>query len=112
MLRLILPICLMMITLPVLAAGAPQVSVVQVNGPVSPVTAEYLRRNLKESTLRGDLLLLVEMDTPGGLDSAMREIVKDIFASQVPVAVFVAPSGARAASAGAVIALAADVCAM
>jgi membrane-bound serine protease (ClpP class) len=56
--------------------------------------------------------LLMEMDTPGGLDSSMREIVKDIFASPVPVAVFVAPSGARAASAGAVIAMAADLSAM
>jgi len=112
MLRLILLICLVVTSSPALAAGAPQVSVIKVNGPVSPVTAEYLRRNLKESALRGDLLLLVEMDTPGGLDSAMREIVKDIFASPVPVAVFVAPSGARAASAGAVIALAADICAM
>jgi membrane-bound serine protease (ClpP class) len=112
MLRLILLICLVVTSSPALGAAAPQISVVKVNGPVSPVTADYLRRNLKESALRGDLLLLVEMDTPGGLDSAMREIVKDIFASQVPVAVFVAPSGARAASAGAVIALAADICAM
>ena len=82
------------------------------NGPVSPVTSDYLRRNLKESAIRGDSLLLIEMDTPGGLDSAMREIVIDILASPTPVAVFVAPSGARAASAGAVIALSADICAM
>ena len=95
-----------------LFAGAPQVSVVTVNGPVNPVTADYLRRNLKESATRGDRLILIEMDTPGGLDSSMREIVKDIFASPVPVAVFVAPSGARAASAGAVIAMAADIGAM
>jgi membrane-bound serine protease (ClpP class) len=110
--RFILLICLVIISSHLFAAGAPEVSVVKVNGPVSPVTADYLRRNLKESALRGDLMLLVEMDTPGGLDSAMREIVKDIFASPVPVAIFVAPSGARAASAGAVIALAADICAM
>jgi membrane-bound serine protease (ClpP class) len=85
---------------------------VKVNGPVNPITADYLFRNLKESASRSDTLLLVEMDTPGGLDSAMREIVKDIFASKVPVIVYVAPAGARAASAGAVIALAADICAM
>jgi membrane-bound serine protease (ClpP class) len=95
-----------------LLAGAPQVSVVTVNGPINPVTADYLRRNLQEAANRGDRLLLIEMDTPGGLDSSMREIVKDIFASPVPVAVFVAPSGARAASAGAVIAISADISAM
>jgi len=95
-----------------LSAGVPQVSVVTVNGPINPVTADYLRRNLQEAANRGDRLLLIEMDTPGGLDSSMRGIVKDIFASPVPVAVFVAPSGARAASAGAVIAISADISAM
>jgi membrane-bound serine protease (ClpP class) len=112
MLRLILLIFLMMTFPPALSAGVSQVSVVKVNGPINPVTSDYLRRNLNESAMRGDRLLLVEMDTPGGLDSAMRETVKDILASPVPVAVFVAPPGARAASAGAVIALAADICAM
>jgi membrane-bound serine protease (ClpP class) len=112
MLRLFLLILLVMAFPPLLFSDTPQVTVVKVNGPVNPVTADYLRRNLKESALRSDTLLLVEMDTPGGLDSAMREIVKDIFASPVPVAVYVAPAGARAASAGAVIALAADICVM
>jgi membrane-bound serine protease (ClpP class) len=102
---------IMLFPLP-LCAGAPQVSVVTVNGPINPVIADYLRRNLQEAATRGDRLIVVEMDTPGGLDSSMRDIVKDIFASPVPVAVFVAPSGARAASAGAVIALSADISAM
>ncbi len=97
---------------PALNYVMPQIAVVTVDGPINPVTADFLRRNIKESALRGDRLLLVEMDTPGGLDTAMRGIVKDIFASRVPVAVYVAPSGARAASAGAVIALSADICAM
>jgi len=112
MLRLVPLIFLVLIFPQTLSAGTPQVSVVSVNGPVSPVTSDYLRRNLKEAAIRGDSLLLIEMDTPGGLDSAMREIVIDILASPTPVAVFVAPSGARAASAGAVIALSADICAM
>lgn len=95
-----------------LFAAEPQISVVTVKGAVNPVVADYLRQNLKESARRSDRLFLVEMDTPGGLDTAMREIVQGILASPVPVVVFVAPSGGRAASAGAIIAMAADVCAM
>ncbi len=110
-LSFILPIVLLLAA-PGFPNGISQVAVVTVDGPINPVTADFLRRNIKESAIRGDRLLLIEMDTPGGLDTAMRGIVKDIFASQVPVAVYVAPSGARAASAGAVIALSADVCAM
>jgi membrane-bound serine protease (ClpP class) len=89
-----------------------RIRLVAIDGPVTPVTAEYIGKNIKESAARGDRLFLVEMDTPGGLDSSMRRIVKDILASPVPVAVHVSPSGARAASAGAVIAMAAHVCVM
>jgi len=88
------------------------IRVVSINGPVNPVTANYVAGNLKQAAQRKERLFLIEMDTPGGLDSAMRDIIKEIFASPVPVAVFVAPSGARAASAGAIIALSADICAM
>lgn len=93
-------------------AGAPQIRLVTIDGSVNPVTAEFLHRNLRAAATRNDRLVLVEMDTPGGLDSSMRAIIKDVLASPVPVAVYVAPAGARAASAGAVIALAADVLAM
>jgi membrane-bound serine protease (ClpP class) len=92
------------------AQGA--IRVVGISGPVNPVTAKYVIRNLKQSARLGEQLFLIEMDTPGGLDSAMRDIVKEIFASPVPVTVYVAPSGARAASAGAIIAMSADICAM
>ena len=95
-----------------LRAERPQVSVVSLNGTINPATVAYLLRNLEAASRRGDRLFLVEIDTPGGLDSSMREAVKGIFTSTVPVAVFVTPSGARAASAGAVIALSADICAM
>ncbi len=88
------------------------VRVLTVNGPINPVTAGYVTRNLRGAAMRQERLVLIDMDTPGGLDTAMRDIVKGIFASPVPVVVYVSPSGARAASAGAVIALAADVCAM
>uniref|UniRef100_A0A831XMI0 Nodulation protein NfeD n=1 Tax=Geobacter metallireducens TaxID=28232 RepID=A0A831XMI0_GEOME len=94
------------------SADAAAVRVLGVRSAINPVTASFIKRNLAAAAGRGDRLVLVEMDTPGGLDTAMREIVKDILASPVPVAVHVAPSGARAASAGAIICLAADICAM
>ncbi len=94
------------------SAGQSGIRLVGIHDPITPVTASFLQRNLVEADQRGERLVLIEMDTPGGLDSAMRVIVKDILASPVPVAVYVAPSGARAASAGAIIALAADVSAM
>ena len=111
--RSLVGLSFLMLVLPAgLPAGRPQVSVVSVSGTINPVTVDYLRRNLEAAARRGDRLFLVEIDTPGGLDSAMREAVKGILTSTVPVAVFVTPSGARAASAGAVIALSADICAM
>jgi len=89
-----------------------KVRLLEVSGPINPVTAEYVGRNIREASHGGEELLLIEMDTPGGLDTSMRSVVKDILSSRVPVAVFVAPSGARAASAGAIIAMSADICAM
>ena len=108
---LILSLFILCCVLPTFA-GAGIIRVVSINGTINPVTADYLRRNLHEAARDGDRLVLIEMDTPGGLDSAMRESVKDILASPVPVAVYVAPGGARAASAGAVITLAASISAM
>ena len=109
----LLALILLILTLPLaLPAQERQIAVLSVDGPINPVTADFLQRNLDAAARRGDLLLLLEMDTPGGLDSSMRQAVKGIFSSTVPVAVYVTPSGARAASAGAIIALAADVAAM
>jgi membrane-bound serine protease (ClpP class) len=88
------------------------IRLVEINGPINPITAGFIARNLHESTRKGDKLVLFEMDTPGGLDSSMRSIVKEMLASTVPVVVYVAPRGSRAASAGAVIAIAADFCVM
>jgi membrane-bound serine protease (ClpP class) len=113
---LFIKLLLLLFTFPLfslrLFAASPQVALLKVDGAINPAVADYLLRNLKESASRGDTLLLIEMDTPGGLDSSMREIVKGILASPVPVAVYVAPSGARAASAGAIIALSAHIAAM
>ena len=92
-----------------LAAG---ITVATVNGDITPVTADYLKKSLHAAAQRGDRLFLIELDTPGGLESSMREIIRELLASPVPVALFVAPGGARAGSAGAIITMAADIAAM
>lgn len=80
-------------------------------GPIGPASAAYIIRGISEAQVRGALVIL-ELDTPGGLDSSMRKIIQAEMNSRVPVVVFVAPAGARAASAGCIIALGADVIAM
>lgn len=82
------------------------------DGAVTPVMADHLEAAIDEAERRGAAALLVGMDTPGGLESSMRDIVQDLFAAEVPVIVYVSPAGARAASAGAVIAYAAHVAVM
>jgi membrane-bound serine protease (ClpP class) len=93
-------------------AETPGIRLLTVDGAINPVTADYLSRNLRVAATQQDRLVLIEIDTPGGLDAAMRDIVKVELSSPIPVAVFVTPPGARAASAGAVIGLAADILAM
>jgi len=93
------------------AAPAPVV-VLTVNGAIGPATADYFHRGLDRAAKEGAQLLVLQMDTPGGLDTSMRAMIKDILASPVPVAVYVAPSGARAASAGTYILYASHIAAM
>jgi membrane-bound serine protease (ClpP class) len=88
------------------------VPVVDLDGPIHPVSAGYVVSALDRAEAAGDPLVVIRMDTPGGLDSSMRQIVDRILRARMPVAVWVGPSGARAASAGFVIAVAADVVAM
>lgn len=88
------------------------VIVITVDGVVNPVMSEFITRSIDHAEENQDELLVIELDTPGGLDTSMRSIVKKIIASTVPVVVYVAPSGARAASAGVFITLAAHVSAM
>jgi membrane-bound serine protease (ClpP class) len=92
------------------AAAAPRVLVADFNSDVSPPTASWLIDRINEA--RGYDAIVIRLDTPGGLDDSMRKIVKAELASKVPVIVYVAPGGARAASAGVWISQAADVLAM
>jgi len=87
--------------------------VITVNGAIGPVSAEYIVKGIQTAEADPTIeALVVEMDTPGGLDTSMRQIIKEIQRSPVPVIVYVAPSGSRAASAGAFITMAAHVAAM
>ncbi|WP_222106078.1 NfeD family protein [Catellatospora sichuanensis] len=95
------------------AAGqTPVVLVTRVEGVITPVIADHVGDAVAAAVDRGSEALLVELDTPGGLDPAMRAIVRDLLSARVPVIVYVEPSGARAASAGAIITMAAHVAAM
>jgi len=94
------------------AAAQPEVRVVPLQGAIGPAAADFTRRAIERANSEGAALIVLRIDTPGGLDTSMREIVKAILASRVPVAAFVAPSGARAASAGTFITYAAHIAAM
>lgn len=94
------------------AAGRPRVLVATVDGPVTPVVADHLRDGLRRAEDAGYDAFVMRIDTPGGLDTSMRKIVQRFLASEVPVVAYVAPHGARAASAGAIIAFSAHVAAM
>jgi membrane-bound serine protease (ClpP class) len=83
-----------------------------VQGPIGPATMDFLVSSLEEAALRNAELVIIRLDTPGGLDSSTRDIVKAILNSPVPVATFVAPEGARAASAGTYILYASHIAAM
>jgi membrane-bound serine protease (ClpP class) len=94
------------------ATGAAPVWVLQVQDAIGPASADYLVRGIQKARQGGATLVVVELDTPGGLDTSMRQIVQAILASPVPVAVHVGPEGARAASAGTYILYAAHIAAM
>lgn len=95
-----------------LAAHAKPVVVAEIDGAISPATSAYFIRALSEAERAQAELLVLKLNTPGGLDSSMREMIQGILASPVPVATFVAPSGARAASAGTYLLYASHLAAM
>lgn len=94
------------------AAPAGPVIVVEIEGVIGPATADFAHRSFAKARERGARLIVLKMDTPGGLDQSMRRIIQDILASPIPIATFVAPEGARAASAGTFILYASHIAAM
>ena len=93
-------------------ASARQVNVIRVESVISPSSADYIVSAIKEAEKEKVAALVIELDTPGGLDTSMRAIIKEMLAAERPIVVYVAPSGARAASAGAFITVAANIAAM
>lgn len=99
-------------TLPAAALGAGHVNVVRIDGSINPASSDYLQQAIATSEEDGALALVLELDTPGGLLAATKDMVMAMLNAEVPVVVFVSPRGAWAASAGAFITLASHVAAM
>lgn len=93
-------------------SAAKEIVYVTLDGVVNPVMADYLDDVFKDAAEKKAEAVIIQLDTPGGLDLSMREIIKDIFASSVPVVIYVAPAGSRAASAGVFLTYAANIAAM
>ncbi|CAB3673116.1 NfeD family protein [Trinickia soli] len=97
---------------PATSSNSTEIVVIPVAGAIGPASADFITRSLARAAAERAQLAVIELDTPGGLDTSMRQIIKAILASPVPVAAFIAPGGARAASAGTYIVYACHIAAM
>lgn len=104
--------CLLASNSPPTAGHGPTVVEISLDDIIEPITAEYVENGIRAANSEGATAVLLELSTPGGLDTSMRDIIRAIISSRAPVIVYVAPSGSRAASAGFFILLSADVAAM
>lgn len=95
-----------------LATGAPKVGLLTAEGVLGPASGDYIIRGIERAAEDGNQLLIIQLDTPGGLDTSMRAVIKAMLGAPVPVVVYVAPAGARAASAGTFLLYASHVAAM
>jgi len=94
------------------SAAERRATLIELNGPIGPAMSRFVERTLARANDERNIVVILQMDTPGGLDTSMRDIIKAILASTVPVVSYVAPSGARAASAGTYILYASHLAAM
>jgi len=97
---------------PAAGDGSDRAVVLEVDGPIGPATSDFIIRGIEDAEESGARLVILRLNTPGGLDSSMRDIIRKILASRVPVATYVSPSGSRAASAGTYIMYASHIAAM
>ncbi len=105
-------ICILLSLLTLINLSFSKVYVASWEGAITPITAEYINRALEKAEVEGGTLFVLELNTPGGLDTSMRKIVQRFQQTPLPVVVFVYPPGGRAASAGAIITVSADIAAM
>lgn len=108
---IIMPLLATSITMNINAANS-HIDVLEVKGTINPVLVGYIERGIQQAEKNGAVAVIIQLDTPGGLDTSMRDIVQVMVNSRVPVVVYVSPAGARAASAGVFITMASHVAAM